>query len=117
MKAVTFQINVILPEGASHHEIKERISQQVGSAHLISTETFVPSLKKAGGRKLIREFLRQRDGDNCCWCNLPMDFDNLGADTPLVPTFEHLVRRADGGGNTFENLKLAHKKCNNERHK
>lgn len=117
MRAVSIQINLILPDGVDPVEIEKKLNEQIPYPTHSSLNHFTPSIKKAGGRKLIRDFLRERDGDLCCWCNEPMDFDNLGSDTPRVPTFEHVVRRADGGENSFENLKLAHKKCNNERHK
>jgi hypothetical protein len=41
---------------------------------------------------------------------------NASGETPDIPTFEHLTRKVEGGTNEIENLKLAHKKCNNERH-
>lgn len=61
------------------------------------------------------ELLIQRDGLNCCWCKQEcIPTANPSAD--LFPTVEHVIRLADGGTNRMENLKVACKKCNNERH-
>lgn len=54
-------------------------------------------------KREMRAVLRQRDGDDCFYCLLP-----LGADA----TLEHLVRWADGGTYAYDNLVLAHEGCN-----
>lgn len=61
--------------------------------------------------------LRVRDGDLCCYCETPMLF-YVVAKGPLasqMATVEHVKRRADGGTNDLENLKLACMDCNTRR--
>lgn len=50
-----------------------------------------------------RQKLRDRDGDECWFCGLP-----LGADA----TIEHLVPKSNGGRNALANYALAHSRCN-----
>ncbi len=66
-------------------------------------------------RQQIRKQLRERDGDNCCWCGIKLIF-NCKLQNRFNTTIEHLVRRCEGGSNKLENLKLACRKCNNSRH-
>lgn len=69
----------------------------------------VGSAKK---RKLYAN-LRERHGDACHWCGKPMCFEDR--DGPLAATIEHLIPRADGGSNKQFNLRLAHRRCNEDR--
>jgi len=50
-----------------------------------------------------RKRLRERDGDECWFCGLPMGDDC---------TLEHLVPKSKGGSNALDNFALAHAKCN-----
>lgn len=65
-------------------------------------------------RRALREFLRQRDGDDCWVCGLPLDWegDRLG---PLAGTLDHIHPVRDGGTCTRTNLRLAHRVCNQGR--
>lgn len=48
--------------------------------------------------------LRNRDGDICFYCLLPMQEEEM--------TVEHLIPRQIGGPDHIDNLVLAHEKCN-----
>jgi 5-methylcytosine-specific restriction endonuclease McrA len=65
-----------------------------------------------GRRKIVRR-LRYRYGDNCHWCKEVMIFD--GPDGPLRATIEHVIPLSRGGLDNENNMRLAHKRCNNER--
>jgi hypothetical protein len=66
------------------------------------------------GRSMIG-MLIARDGINCHWCKRPCKRGAHNTNN-LAPTVDHLIRKADGGGNLPSNLVVACKKCNNERH-
>lgn len=71
-------------------------------------------------KKAARYRLREKYGDNCCHCGKQMlfkrrgDFARLGK---FGATIEHLIPVRDGGSNDLDNLRLAHKICNNMRDK
>lgn len=56
-----------------------------------------------------------RDGDLCWICGLKLDRRNRNEFSPGYITFDHVIPRALGGIDSIENIRLAHKKCNNER--
>jgi 5-methylcytosine-specific restriction endonuclease McrA len=60
-----------------------------------------------------RKLLRERDGDDCHLCHAPMVFKNRA--NPDFATLDHIVPRSLGGRSTLDNLKLAHRKCNERR--
>lgn len=65
------------------------------------------------------EYLRHRDGDNCWLCGTPMTF---GAEQPGKlkahnVSLDHVVERRNGGRTVNQNLRLAHRGCNNNRDK
>lgn len=72
-------------------------------------------------RRAARAFLRKRDGEACWLCGERMLFqeDNLSgyipAHDPRDATIDHVVERCNGGSNAYENLRLAHRECNNMR--
>ena len=67
----------------------------------------------SAAKRRIYAHLRERHGDNCHWCGKPMDFvDKLN---PLSATIEHLVPKSKGGTNEQSNLRLAHRRCNEDR--
>lgn len=74
--------------------------------------TFGSSFFKSTFRK---SGLFQRDGFDCYWCKRPMREDVKNTH-PDVVTIEHLTRRFDGGSEHQDNLALAHKRCNCDRH-
>lgn len=60
----------------------------------------------------------ERDGGICYICGQPCDYDDFyykkGAFCigTKYPTIDHVIPRSKGGGNTFNNFKLAHMICN-----
>lgn len=62
-----------------------------------------------------RDALRALHGDDCYICQEPMLFNPKHHDNPLYATMEHIVPRAKGGLSTWDNVKLAHFKCNNDK--
>lgn len=58
--------------------------------------------------------LRHRDGDDCQWCFIIIDF-SLARDDDMAYSFDHIRKHAEGGDWSPGNLKLMHKKCNNEK--
>lgn len=59
--------------------------------------------------------LYERDGLACCWCGQTCD-PRAKPNSPKFPTKEHVIRLADGGKDSLDNLKIACRKCNNSRH-
>jgi hypothetical protein len=64
------------------------------------------------GRRNIVSRLRARDGDGCVWCGGEMLFYRDG---PSRATIEHVIPLGRGGLDNMNNMRLAHRKCNNER--
>ena len=62
-----------------------------------------------------RRALRRRDGDRCMICGGGLNFDATHQGHPEFPTIDHIVPLNSGGSNRLENLRLAHRLCNNER--
>lgn len=96
-----------------------KIVSLIGSEKLLGKELFKNkflSFKLANGKRVVKNYLRERDGDACCWCQRIMSF-NIKPSSKYYPTIEHLKRKCEGGSNSLDNLALAHKFCNNERHK
>ena len=60
---------------------------------------------KTAYKKVQRERLRKRDGEDCQLCGLPFAEDE-------TPTIDHIVPRGRGGDNHINNLQLAHAACN-----
>lgn len=58
--------------------------------------------------------LTKRDGRNCSLCNKVMNYsvDNNHNDYPSI---EHVKPISKGGTHTWDNVKLAHRKCNSEK--
>lgn len=57
-----------------------------------------------------------RDGFRCWLCHGPVNFEIHGHDD-MRASVDHEIRLADGGRHEFDNVRLAHKICNNERDK
>lgn len=55
--------------------------------------------------------LRERDGDNCCICDTPIDFTLKGRH-PMMASLEHLVPLSRGGKHSYANTALSHLSCN-----
>lgn len=63
-----------------------------------------------------RETAFRRQGGLCYWCDEPMLLI-AAQDHPRFCTAEHLVRKADGGKNSYTNVVAACFECNNGRHR
>ena len=61
-----------------------------------------------------RRFVRRRDGDLCHVCGRPA-LDGMSDYNPMQATLDHVVEHAAGGSNDVSNLKLAHRRCNEQR--
>ena len=61
----------------------------------------------------LRERIRARDGDRCWLCEGILSFE-AEPNSTRAATIEHLVARANGGGNEFDNLVLTHPGCNRQ---
>lgn len=59
--------------------------------------------------------LRQRDGDDCYLCGLPIDFTIADFNDPMHYSRDHVVPRVLGGGKDAANTRLAHRQCNTEK--
>ena len=64
--------------------------------------------------KLKRFRVRERDGDNCWICN-EIVLEGFQDGHPRLATLDHVVEVCNGGSNHISNLRLAHRKCNNDR--
>lgn len=64
-----------------------------------------------------RRKLYERQKGRCVWCFYKMSFNRRKSGAPArdFATFEHLVRRDQGGGWGEDNVVLAHYKCNIKR--
>jgi 5-methylcytosine-specific restriction endonuclease McrA len=62
--------------------------------------------------------LRRRDGDFCHICDDPMLFVRIasGAYEPMQATIDHVVPLSKSGTHTWDNVKLAHRRCNLSKH-
>jgi len=119
MNIGAFEIGLnILAVDLSKEEIEKRLINVFGKEFILHKRivNYSPSYKKSKGRKTLRKLLLQRDGNLCCWCKGQMILDFNSTD-PMSCTIEHVKRKSDGGSNSLDNLALAHRVCNNERHK
>ena len=60
-------------------------------------------------RRMVWALLRQRDGDGCQICNLPI--------APGEESIDHILPLSLGGSHGSENLRLLHRPCNVRRPK
>jgi len=56
-----------------------------------------------------------RDGNLCSICCYPMKMNKHPTKSEDAPTIDHRVPRSRGGTNHFDNLQLAHLRCNQAR--
>jgi len=70
--------------------------------------------KRPGGAKgkTLRTRLAAERGPYCGVCTFWIDMRLEGVRSPDAPTLDHIVALADGGTNAWENLQLAHARCN-----
>lgn len=115
--AFEIKLNIAAINNLSERTILDILKREFGEILLSQKITkYHPSYKQSKGRNALRKILLKRDGDLCCWCKKPVLFD-VSDDDPQSCSIEHLKRKSDGGTNSLDNLALAHKVCNNERHK
>lgn len=67
----------------------------------------------ANARNRYIEILRERDGENCHLCSLPMLFHSHNR--PVNASVDHLIPRSFQGCDCLSNLRLAHTICNERR--
>lgn len=67
----------------------------------------------SAARRRIFANLRERHGDNCHWCGKAMCFETR--QEPRSATIEHVIPKSEGGTNKESNLRLAHRRCNEDR--
>ncbi len=68
-----------------------------------------------GLRRYTRKKLRGAFGDNCYWCNKPMEFPKRGElakNIEKLATIEHHIAKQKGDKKQMLFLRLAHKGCN-----
>jgi len=70
---------------------------------------------KASERRVIRKEIYERD-NYICWICLECVDITLQDGDPLAPTLDHVIPHSEGGKDNKRNLRLAHAKCNNDRH-
>jgi len=56
-----------------------------------------------------------RDGQNCAICLEPLDRRIRDPHHPLYITFDHILPRKYGGNDVINNIRLAHRECNERR--
>ena len=66
--------------------------------------------------RVTRQALRDRDGDQCHYCGIAMDFTREDRRIRKdKATIEHIVPISAGGGHTFDNTALACWGCNSDK--
>lgn len=71
--------------------------------------------RRKGFIGVSRATLRALYGDNCYLCGMTMLFNPRDNASPLYATLEHIIPRSQGGGKTWDNIKLACRACNNDK--
>lgn len=66
--------------------------------------------RKARGLRITR--IMSRDGCLCSICRDPLDRGLTDEHHPRYITFDHILPRALGGTDREDNLRLAHRRCN-----
>lgn len=99
---------------------------QIGNAKMTCSDkcTYARSHRVSQGRysgfdprKLTgfaREDVFRRDNWVCQLCNKPVDRD-LDHKHKMSATLDHIIPRSIGGGDSIDNLRLAHRSCNSRR--
>ena len=94
-----------------------------GWKHFLIFWAFPPFLRWIGwlpiglgpARWRLRKYLFKQQNGLCYYCGGEMSLTARrkdGSPAQIFATFEHLIRREDGGTNSAENLVLAHGRCN-----
>lgn len=115
--AFEIRLNIAAFDDFSQERVLNILKREFGEVLLSQKITkYHPSYRESKGRNAIRKILLKRDGDLCCWCKESILF-NVPDIHSKSCSIEHLKRKSEGGTNSLDNLALAHKVCNNERHK
>lgn len=56
--------------------------------------------------------IAERDGYECRWCGLSVDFALVGSRKGGAPSIDHIIPWSLGGSNRPSNLQLMHRRCN-----
>lgn len=65
-------------------------------------------------KRSLRQLAWEKSGGNCCLCGLPMQLfkDERSNSNPLAYTLEHMIPKARGGTNDYDNIDGSHRYCN-----
>lgn len=89
------------------------MNKLIGDVQRISRKS--PEYKKVRRsvpRKSARDRLRKKQSDRCYYCRLLMGFGKQFKNHRCGATLEHLLPVSAGGDNSFKNLVLACRRCN-----
>lgn len=70
---------------------------------------------KGERKRRIRQRMYKRQKGLCWICGERMAIAANASGNPKYASFDHVIAKANGGGNVQSNLRLAHKKCNSAR--
>jgi len=77
-----------------------------------------PKFVSYNNKKEAYKAIRKRDGNNCWLCGTWVPGpETILDDNDYSQSLDHVIPAAKGGCDCLANLKLAHRKCNSERHK
>lgn len=93
---------------AKHRE--KRIALAVDAVHARRARMFSGEVDKG----ITATRLRERDGDECCYCGVVLDFERKprGQGVGHGATIEHIIPISRGGAHVWENVTLACRDCN-----
>jgi len=77
----------------------------------------ITTMGTAAKRRSYRERLYDQQSGMCHWCGKRMSLNRKKTGQPArdFATFEHLIRRVEGGSMGPDNIILAHRVCNYHR--
>jgi 5-methylcytosine-specific restriction endonuclease McrA len=73
------------------------------------------SFARGKSSRKVLERLALRDGGLCWICSLPMVFDRVDGGLCVSASVDHIIPKRLGGTNDQHNLRLAHRRCNQNR--
>ena len=93
---------------AKHRD--KRIALAVDAVHARRARMFSGEVDKG----ITAKRLRERDGDECCYCGVVLDFERKprGQGVGHGATVEHVVPISQGGAHVWANVALACRDCN-----
>lgn len=66
-------------------------------------------------RAWLRNKLSEAQNHKCCYCGLSLTLEGVPNDTKNFATFEHVIRKCEGGSDGEDNLVVACGGCNSGR--